>query len=62
LSKIDGLLLTNVALDYENVHFAAMIYRLLNVRAATIPEKDQMNLLIQRIQTALDAELTDIPV
>ncbi len=61
-SKIDELLLTNVALDYENVHFAAMIYRLLNVRAATIPKKDQMNLLIQRIQTALDAELTDIAV
>ena len=61
LSKTDELLLTNVSLDYENVHFAVMTYHLLNVRAATTLKEDQMNLLSQRIHIALEAELTDIP-
>ena len=60
LSKIDELLLTNVSLDYENVHFAAMMYRLLSMRDAVIPDSGRMELLTQRIQAALGAELSDV--
>lgn len=60
LAKIDELLLTNVSLDYENVHFAVMTYHLLKMQSATIPDKSHMDLLIQRIHAALDAELLDV--
>ena len=57
-SKIEQLLLTNISLDYENVHFTVMTYNLfggqLNISSESI------NLLSDRIQTALSAELADI--
>jgi hypothetical protein len=59
---IDELLLTNIALNYENVCLTVMIYHLLNVNSQTYLPKEKLALLTQRIQTALDAELTDIPV
>ena len=60
LFKIDELLLTNVALDYENVHFAVMTYHLLGMQNAMISKEDNMTLLAQRIQISLEAELLDI--
>ena len=59
-SKIEELLLTNVSLDYENIHFTIMTYNLfdghLNISSESV------NLLTERIQTALTAELTDIRI
>ncbi len=59
-SKIEELLLTNVSLDYKNVHFAIMIYDILdehpNISSGSI------KLLTERIQTALSAELADIRI
>ena len=56
--KIEELLLTNISLDYENVHFTFMTYDLfdghLNISSESV------NLLTDRIQTALSAELADI--
>ncbi|MCK5000309.1 MAG: M48 family metalloprotease [Anaerohalosphaera sp.] len=59
-SKIEELLLTNVSLDYENIHFAVMVYSLFD-RSINIPE-ESINLLSERIQTALKAELADIRI
>ncbi len=56
--KIEELLLTNISLDYETVHFTCMAYGLfdgqLNISSECI------NLLTDRIQTALKTELADI--
>jgi len=57
-SAIDELLLTNISLNYENTHFSVMVYDLLNTYSkVSFP---QLNLLIERIYTALKAELADI--
>ena len=57
-SKFQQLLLTNVSLDYENVHLAIMTYRLLDDNIK-IPQ-ETLNLLTTRIKTALKAELDNI--
>ena len=60
VSKIEELLLTNISLDYENIHFTIMTYDLfdghLNVSSESV------NLLTERIQMALNAELADIRI
>ena len=57
-SAIEELLLTNISLDYEKVHFTIMTYNLfdgdLNISSESV------NLLTDRIQLALNAELADI--
>lgn len=57
-SKFQQLLLTNVSLDYENVHLAIMIYRMLegNIK---IPHQT-LDIITDRVQTALKAELDNI--
>ena len=57
-SKIEELLLTNVSLDYENVHFAVMVCQILNTPDKICPEP--LNLLKERINTALAAELASV--
>jgi len=57
-SAIEELLLTNISLNYENVHFSVMVYDLLNTNSK-IPSQ-QLTLLTERICTALEAELADI--
>jgi hypothetical protein len=58
--KIEELLLTNISLDYENVHFTIMAYSLfdghLNISSESI------SLLTDRIQMALNAELANIRI
>ncbi len=56
--SIEELLLTNISLNYENVHFLVMIYDLLNTQ--TKIQSEQMTLLTERINIALNAELADI--
>ncbi|HEW79702.1 MAG TPA: hypothetical protein ENH34_07055 [Phycisphaerales bacterium] len=56
-SAIEELLLTNISLNYENVHFSVMIYHLLN---ATGKPSVQLNLLTERINIAFAAELANI--
>ena len=60
ISRTNELLLTNVSLDYENVHFSVMLYQLLKAQVAEIPDMSRMRLLIHGIQNALVAELHDI--
>ncbi|MBI9019494.1 MAG: M48 family metalloprotease [Phycisphaerae bacterium] len=55
---VDQLLLTNISLNYENVHFMVRIQHLLN-NFSEVPSP-QLSLLTERIQTALIAELADI--
>ena len=59
-SKMEELLLANISLDYENVHFTVMTYHLLD-KHIKILEKP-LNLLTERIKTALEAELADIRI
>ena len=59
-SKIEELLLTNIALNFENVHFVVMTYHLLSSYADISLES--VNLLAERVQTALEAELADIRI
>ena len=59
-AKIEALLLTNVSLDYESVHFTLMTYSLFG-KAVDISE-DSLDLLAERVQTALNAELADIRI
>lgn len=59
-SKIEELLLTNISLDYENVHFTLMTYDLFDENLNISPES--INLLTDRIHTALTAELADIRI
>lgn len=55
---IDELLLTNISLNYENVHFSVMVYHLINATGKT--PFQQLNLLTERINIALAAELANI--
>ena len=57
-SAIEELLLTNISLNYENTHFSIMVYDLLNTNSKV--SSPQLNLLSERIYTALKAELADI--
>lgn len=57
-SAIEELLLTNISLNYENTHFLIMVYDLLNTNSKV--SSPQLNLLSERIHTALKAELADI--
>lgn len=59
-SAVEELLLTNISLNYENVHFSLMVYDLLTT-TDTIPSP-QLNLLSDRIYTALKSELADIRI
>jgi len=59
-SAVEELLLTNISLNYENVHFSVMVYDLLNTNSK-IPFQ-QLTLLTERICTALEAELADIHI
>ena len=59
-SKIEELLLANVALNYESVHFTVMIYQMVCPHTKSLIDKDSMTLLIERIYAALKAELVDI--
>ena len=57
-SAIEELLLTNISLNYENVHFSVMVYNLLNTNSKV--SSPQLNLLSERIYATLKAELADI--
>jgi len=57
-SAIEELLLTNISLNYENVHFSVMLYHLLNTAGKT--PSAQLNLLAERINIALASELANI--
>ena len=57
-SATEELLLTNISLNYENVHFSAMLYHLLNTAGKT--PSAQLNLLTERINIALASELASI--
>ncbi|MCK5225203.1 MAG: hypothetical protein KAQ89_00645 [Planctomycetes bacterium] len=59
-SKIEELLLTNISLDYENVHFIIMTYNLFDGQLNISSEP--VNLLRDRIQMALSAELAGIRI
>jgi len=56
--QIEELLLTNISLNYENVHFSVMVYHILNTTGKT--PSAQLNLLTERINIALMAELANI--
>ena len=58
--KIEKLLLANIGLNYENTHFVVMTYDILNQISPLTSMAPQIELLTDRIQTALDAELADI--
>ena len=57
-SATEELLLTNISLNYENVHFSIMLYHLLNTAGKT--PSAQLNLLTERINIALASELANI--
>jgi prenyltransferase beta subunit len=57
---LEKLLLTNIGLNYENVHHAVMTYHILNQITSQTSMAPQIELLTERIQSALDAELADI--
>ena len=59
---IDKLLLTNIALNYEDVYYTVKTYDLLNPDSSGALSQDKLALLAQRIQSALDAELCDVPM
>lgn len=56
----EKLLLTNIGLNYENVHHAVMTYHILNQITPHTSMSPKIELLKERIQSALDAELADI--
>jgi len=58
--KVEKLLLTNIGLNYENVHFVVMTYDILSRETSLSSMTPQIKLLANRIQTALEAELADI--
>ena len=58
--KIEKLLLTNIGLNYEAIHFTVMTYNIVNQSTPLPSMAPQIQLLTNRIQTALDAELEDI--
>ena len=59
-AKIEQLLLTNIALNYEEVHFVLMTYRLISEHVNI--SSNSLDLLAERLQTALDAELDCIRI
>ena len=58
--KIEKLLLTNIGLNYEAIHFTVMAYNIVNQSTPLLSMAPQIQLLTNRIQMALDAELEDI--
>ena len=58
--KTEKLLLANIGLNYENVHFTVMAYDILNQTTPLPSMAPQIQLLTNRIQVALNAELEDI--
>jgi len=60
-SQLDALLLTNIGLNYERVHFTVLTFHLLQSRNQILPDEDRLTRLTDRIHTALEAELSNIP-
>lgn len=60
VEKTEKLLLANIGLNYENIHFVVMTYDILNQISPLTSMNPQIKLLTDRIQTALDAELADL--
>lgn len=56
----EQLLLTNITLNYENVHFIVMIYHILKKYTDISPK--HLELMTGRIQTVFDAELANIRI
>lgn len=59
-SKIEELLLANIALNYESVHYTIMIYKMLCSHRERLIDNESITLLTERIYAALKAELADI--
>lgn len=62
ISKIKELLLVNVALNYESIHFVVMVYQILGTHPIKDIDNEPLALLTEKIYTALKAELADINV
>ncbi len=60
MSNIEKLLLANIGLNYENIHFVVMTYYIISKTDSSAKIAGQIKLLAKRVQAALDAELTDI--
>lgn len=58
--RSEKLLLVNIGLNYENVHYTVMTYHILNQITPQTSMVPHIKLLAERIQSALDAELADI--
>ncbi len=59
-SKIEELLLANIALNYEPVHFTVMTYQMVYPHTKSLIDNESITLLTERIYAALKAELADI--
>ncbi len=60
-SQLDALLLTNIGLNYERVHFTVLTFHLLQSRNPVLLNEDRLTRLTDRLGTALEAELSNIP-
>jgi len=60
--ELDRLLLTHVAHNAENIHHAVCAYHILRERGASVSHPEQIALLADRINDALEAELAALRI
>ncbi len=60
--ELDRLLLTHVAHNAENIHHAVCAYHVLRERGASVSHPEQIALLAERINDALEAELAALRI
>ena len=60
--EMDRLLLTNIAHDAENVHHAVQACHILKTHDVPLPSPEQTDLLAERINAALEAELAALRI